>query len=148
MFYVSHPSLLPYVLFSDFKGKYSLVCRQQYVFLKVMWQVPKYLLHYVDQQKEIRLVKMSVQSLHLKGFSARYRCHKPSLWENSHGYSHSREVFGTIFSFFLIAMLQKAEVPWKSLQRWTTNINISHAIQSWGEEWWLQMTTTMIKITH
>lgn len=56
----------------------------------------------------------SAQSLHLKGFSARYRCHRLSPLGNSHCYCPLREAFGTIFSFFLI-MFQKAEVLWKLL---------------------------------
>lgn len=49
---------------------------------------------------------------------------------------------------FLIAMFQKAEGLWQLLQRWDTTIFISHAIQSRGEEWWLQMLTSMIRTTH
>lgn len=49
---------------------------------------------------------------------------------------------------FLIAMFQKAEGLWQLLQRWNTTSIIFHAIQSWGEEWWSQMLTSMIRTTH
>lgn len=60
---------------------------------------------------------------------------------------NSKEAMKHSCSWFLIAMFQKAEGLWQLLQRLNATIIVSHAIQSWGEEWWLQMITSVIRAT-